>query len=62
LDSLKPGEDLVALQHAFDEADQASKQERSEALAAGLINHPSQMADCQQSAIFCLKLRQSGRE
>ncbi len=27
LDSLKPGEDLVALQHAFDEADQASKQD-----------------------------------
>jgi small subunit ribosomal protein S1 len=25
LDSLKPGEDLVALQHAFDEADQAQK-------------------------------------
>src|SRR5437762_923594 len=27
LDSLKPGEDLVALQHAFDEADQEKKQE-----------------------------------
>ena len=25
LDSLKPGEDLVALQHAFDQADEASK-------------------------------------
>ena len=27
LDSLKPGEDLVALQHAFDEADQAKTEE-----------------------------------
>ena len=27
LDSLKPGEDLVALQHAFDAADEATKQE-----------------------------------
>src|SRR5918911_1378816 len=27
LDSLKPGEDLVALQHAFDQADEAVKQE-----------------------------------
>src|SRR6187401_537606 len=27
LDSLKPGEDLVALQHAFDQADEASKQD-----------------------------------
>jgi len=25
LDSLKPGEDLVALQHAFDQADEANK-------------------------------------
>jgi small subunit ribosomal protein S1 len=28
LDSLKPGEDLVALQHAFDEADQAVKEDQ----------------------------------
>ena len=27
LDALKPGEDLVALQHAFDAADEAVKQE-----------------------------------
>jgi hypothetical protein len=27
LDSLKPGEDLVALQHAFDAADEEKKQE-----------------------------------
>ena len=27
LDSLKPGEDLVALQHAFDAADEALKQD-----------------------------------
>ena len=27
LDSLKPGEDLVALQHAFDAADEATKQD-----------------------------------
>ena len=27
LDALKPGEDLVALQHAFDAADEASKQD-----------------------------------
>ena len=27
LDSLKPGEDLVALQHAFDEADQAKQED-----------------------------------
>jgi len=27
LDALKPGEDLVALQHAFDAADEATKQE-----------------------------------
>jgi small subunit ribosomal protein S1 len=29
LDALKPGEDLVALQHAFDAADEATKQEES---------------------------------
>jgi len=27
LDALKPGEDLVALQHAFDAADEAAKQQ-----------------------------------
>jgi hypothetical protein len=27
LDALKPGEDLVALQHAFDAADEAIKQQ-----------------------------------
>ena len=27
LDSLKPGEDLVALQHAFDAADESAKQQ-----------------------------------
>jgi small subunit ribosomal protein S1 len=30
LDSLKPGEDLVALQHAFDAADEAQKQDKPE--------------------------------
>ena len=30
LDSLKPGEDLVALQHAFDAADEARQQEKPE--------------------------------
>jgi small subunit ribosomal protein S1 len=30
LDALKPGEDLVALQHAFDAADEASKEETKE--------------------------------